>query len=169
MLGRGDVSKAPPRCGSCGEPVSPEARFCGACGTAVHVRRATSALLLAGWIAAGLLVALDLLLGISSLAPALIVVIPVTVLVFRRIERPGADLNRWGLALGLAALPLFLAYTNRHGPGTYCHSIGTPQYPGTECDDQWDPRPFAAVGAALVAAAIVAPLALRHRRRRLRS
>ena len=78
----------------------------------------------------------------------------------------GGGSVRWAAAAGLAALPLLLAYLNRHGPGTWCHPIGTPRYPGTECGDQWDPRPFLAIGLALLLApALAIPLARRRSRR----
>lgn len=129
----------------------------------MNVTRATAALWLAGWIGVGLLFALDLLLALS-LFPLLIVSVPITVLAFHQLEsRRGPDSAKWGLALGMAALPFFFAYTNRHGPGTWCHPIGTPQYPGTQCDEQWDPRPFAVAGTALVLGALLAPLIARRR------
>jgi zinc ribbon protein len=162
---RAEVSETPSRCSSCAEPVPPQARFCPACGAAMDVSTSITTLRAAGWTGVGVLMAIDLLMVIS-IPPVLLVTLPLTVLAFRALERwPGPDPARWWMALGMAALPFFFAYTNRHGPGTYCHSIGTPRYPGTECaDGLWDPRPFAAAGIALVLAAVLAP-ALSHRRR----
>jgi hypothetical protein len=120
---------------------------------------------LAAWAALGALVAFDALCLISSIVFLLVVLGPVTWLVGVRLARRTAEpAARWGAALGAAAFPLFLAYTNRHGPGTYCHPIGTPQFPGTECADEWDPRPWLAIGVALVLAAPAGFLLTRRRK-----
>ncbi|GAA4130061.1 hypothetical protein GCM10022215_43360 [Nocardioides fonticola] len=55
-----------------------------------------------------------------------------------------------GLA-GLAAAPLTLAWLNREGPGTVCHTSGDV----TDCEELWSPWPFVAVALALVVAAVV--------------
>jgi hypothetical protein len=60
-------------------------------------------------------------------------------------------------------LTLFVAYVQRHGPGEYCHSIGTAQYPGTECGDYADPRPILIAGIIFVVAGVVGFVV--HRRR----
>jgi len=116
-------------------------------------RRAVArfALLFIAWFVVGLLVAFDLLAFISSLVIVLPLAGPLTgglvVLLDRRWPSPAA---RWGLAVGAAAMPFFIAYNNRHGPGTYCHAFQAGQYTGTSCGDQWDPRPWAAIGIGLV-------------------
>ena len=121
---------------------------------------------IAGWFLVGVLVAFDLLAMISALVPLIVISGPVTYLAARRLaRRTGPDATRWAAAAGMAALPLWLAWNNRHGPGTYCHPIGTPRYPGTECADQWDPRPFAVIAAALILAAVIGPVIERCRRR----
>jgi hypothetical protein len=125
-----------------------------------------SLLRIAGWFLVGLLTAVNILAMISSLVPLLLISVPVTVLVARSLDRSGDDgAARWAIAAGIAAAPLWLAWNNRHGPGTYCHSIGTPRYPGTECGDQWDPRPFALAAVALLGAAVLGPVIERCRRR----
>lgn len=121
---------------------------------------------IAGWFVVGLLVAFDLLVVISALLPLIVITGPLTYLAARWLaRRPGPDAARWAIAAGVAALPLWLAWNNRHGPGTYCHPIGTPAYPGTECAEQWDPRPFAVIAVALLAAALIGPMVERCRRR----
>jgi hypothetical protein len=121
---------------------------------------------IAGWFLVGLVVGLDMLLMISALFPLLVFGVPVAIVAVRLLNRrPGPDPAKWAIAAGVAAFPFWLAWNNRHGPGTYCHSIGTPRYPGTECGDEWDPRPFALAGIALVAAAVVGPAVDRCRRR----
>jgi hypothetical protein len=58
---------------------------------------------------------------------------------------------------GLAAAPLLLAWLNRQGPGTVCHSDGSV----TACSERWSPWPFAMVALVLVVAGAV--LARRRR------
>ena len=67
----------------------------------------------------------------------------------RRVE------DAWGAITGVGLLLCFTAYVQRHGPGQYCHSIGTRQYPGTECGDYSDPRPLLVAGLVLAAAGVV--------------
>jgi len=121
------------------------------------------ALYLLGWIGVGLLGALNLLLALS-IPPALLITLPLTVVAARGLStRSGPEWCKWGLAVGLAALPIFFAYSNRHGPGTYCHSIGSPRHPGEECGDYWDPRPWIVIAALLM---LLAPLGAWWRARR---
>jgi hypothetical protein len=49
------------------------------------------------------------------------------------------------------------------GPGTHCHAIGTPQYPGTQCDEYLDPRPWLVMGLVLVVAGVVGFVVQRRR------
>jgi hypothetical protein len=145
------------------------ASYCPACGEQARLPGARGWLRYLGWIMVGLLVAVDLLLCVSFF-PALVVTVPVTVVLANVMQgRLGAPWETWGVAIGVAALPLFFAYTNRHGPGTYCHVIGTAQYPGTECAEQWDPRPFLVIGVALLLLPIAGPLWLRCRRNHART
>ena len=93
---------------------------------------------------------------------ALLTAPPAVVLAHALERRDRGGTVRWTVTIGIAALPLLLAYLNRHGPGTWCHPIGTPRHPGVECADEWDPRPFLAIGLALLltpAAAIALALA----------
>ncbi|MDX6533346.1 MAG: hypothetical protein QOF68_1090 [Gaiellales bacterium] len=118
------------------------------------------------WALFGVLVAFAGLCSISSLIPLLLIIGPLIGFIAWRVDWSAPDPARWGLAFGLAALPLFLAYMNRHGPGDYCEAIGTPRFPGEKCTEEWDPRPFLAVGLALCAASISGALwQLRNRRR----
>jgi hypothetical protein len=94
---------------------------------------------------------LNLVLGISSLAFLLLLTGPLTVGIWIALDHgwPNSP-ARWAVAVGAAAMPLFIAYNNRHGPGAYCYGFGTGQNHGVECDEQWDPRPWVVIGAALV-------------------
>ena len=48
---------------------------------------------------------------------------------------------------GAAAAPLLLAWLNRSGPGTVCHSSAD----SSTCVDQWSPWPFLVVAIVLLA------------------
>lgn len=67
-----------------------------------------------------------------------------------------------GMIAGFAFAPLFLAWTNRSGPGTVCETIDHGR--GISCGDQWSPWPFLAVGIALLIGFVVS---LRRRKPRL--
>ena len=117
------------------------------------------ALLFVAWVVAGLMIAFDLLAFISALVIVLPVTGALTAGAFYLLDRrwPGSA-ARWGMAAGAAAMPLFLAYNNRHGPGTYCHAIGTPPYQGQSCGDEWDPRPWLLIGIGLIATGFLGAL-----------
>lgn len=55
------------------------------------------------------------------------------------------------LPAGVAVPVAYLAWLDRHGPGTYCHAVSG----GTECDAQWSPWPFVAVAVLLVASSVL--------------
>lgn len=117
------------------------------------------ALLFLAWVVVGLMIAFDALAFISSL----VIVLPVTgaltggVIIVLDHRRPGSA-ARWGMAVGAAAMPLFIAYNNRHGPGTYCHAFGTPPDQGQSCGDEWDPRPWLVIGIGLIATGFLGAL-----------
>src|SRR4051794_1529885 len=101
----------------------------------------------AGWMLVGVGVAL----GFLSL-PFLL--LPVVGLVWLLARRSRSAAGGWGAAAGLGLVLLFVAYVQRHGPGEYCHATGTARYPGTECGDYMDPRPWLVAGLLLTAAGI---------------
>lgn len=65
--------------------------------------------------------------------------------------RPGFGHGMTGLVTGAAVPLLWLAWLNRHGPGTYCTSSGT----GSSCTDEWTPWPFVVVAVILAVAGVV--------------
>jgi hypothetical protein len=146
-------------CPACGRPVGSEDRHCTACGAALTGGGRRRVAGFAGWVVVGVLVAVDGLFAVSSLVPVVVLTIPVTIWLAGQLIRRGIVGNaRWGVAVGASALPFFFAYTNRHGPGTYCQSIGSPPYVGQECADEWDPRPFLVAGVGMLLAAAVGTL-----------
>ena len=69
----------------------------------------------------------------------------------------------WGSVSGVGLLLLFVAYVQRHGPGQYCHPIGTSQFPGTECGDYMNPLPWLVAGIVLVIIGVVGFIVRRRR------
>ena len=69
----------------------------------------------------------------------------------------------WGSVSGVGLLLLFVAYVQRHGPGQYCHPIGTSQFPGTECGDYMNPLPWLVAGTVLVLIGVVGFIVQRRR------
>jgi hypothetical protein len=103
------------------------------------------------WVGVGLALSVTVL-SAGSFAPLLIVTGPATlglaVSVYRRFAITSAA---FGLGPGFAVVWLVIAYTNRHGPGLYCHLVGSPPNAATECRHERDPKPFLAAGAVLLA------------------
>jgi hypothetical protein len=62
------------------------------------------------------------------------------------VARQGLRPAQLGVVTGLGALPLTIAWLNRHGPGQYCTGGVTG---ASACVAQWSPWPFALVGVAL--------------------
>jgi hypothetical protein len=71
-------------------------------------------------------------------------------LLTRKRLRQGA----YGLLVGIGMPLLLIAYLNREGPGTVCHTVDGGR--GTQCDDLYDPRKWAAAGLAFIAVGMIA-------------
>jgi hypothetical protein len=112
------------------------------------------------WFGAWVFVGVGGALGLVSLLFLLPVVAAVAILLSRRAS---AAQSWWGAISGAGLLLLYVAYVQRHGPGTHCHAIGSRQYPGTQCDEYLDPRPWLVMGVVLVVAGVVG--FVRRRRR----
>ena len=111
------------------------------------------------WAATGALVSLGvvslLTIGIFLLAGAALLVVAGCSLAATR------NGGHVGALAGASVAPLYIAWLNRHGPGTFCEPLGVD---GTHCGEQWSPWPFLAVGLALLAVAVT--VAVRSRRER---
>jgi hypothetical protein len=72
----------------------------------------------------------------------------------------GGTLQRsWAGALaGVGAVFLFVAYVQRHGPGTVCWQTAT----ASGCDDYLNPWPWLVVGVVLVVVSFVAQARASH-------
>lgn len=80
------------------------------------------------------------------------------------VRRQPATRGLPGLISGLGVPLLYVAYLNRAGPGTICTTVTG----GQECDDEWSPWPWLAVGVILLALG-AAVFVRRQRRASLRS
>jgi hypothetical protein len=145
----------PLTCESCGIALATDAKYCQACGAGVTTGQLPPVILAGGWFVVGLLVAANLTL-LLSFFPLVIITGPAAFLCWRAVgRRSGASQMPWAMAVGLAVLPFGLAYINRHGPGNYCHNIGSRRYPGTECGEYSDPLPYFVAGILLLASPLV--------------
>jgi len=66
--------------------------------------------------------------------------------------RVGFGWGMTGLLSGAAVPVLWVAWNNRHGPGTVCTSDAL----STQCTDEWSPWPWVALAVVLVAVSVVA-------------
>jgi hypothetical protein len=117
----------------------------------------TSPRMLAGlpwvWFTAWLLVGVGYslsLIGIASIG-SFVLPLPVlaTVLLLRRQH---AAIGWPGLVSGLAVPLFYVAYLNRAGPGTICTAVTG----GQECNEEWSPWPWLAVGVFLLVLGVAA-------------
>jgi hypothetical protein len=66
--------------------------------------------------------------------------------------------GRLGPISGLGLAPVYVAYLNRHGPGNVCSQSAA----GQNCFQAWNPWPWAATVATLLAAGVIVFLVLHH-------
>lgn len=95
------------------------------------------------WAAIGGLFALSLLAGFTIGMFILAVPAIATVALLRV---PNASVGRSGLISGVSLPLLFVAFANRHGPGTNCNATRF------RCHDEWSPWPWLLAGIIVAAA-----------------
>lgn len=117
------------------------------------------------WFTAWLLVGAGYAVSLVGVASIGLFVLPLPVLgTVLLARRQHASSGLPGLISGLAVPLLYVAYLNRAGPGTICTTVTG----GQECNDQWSPWPWLAVGVILLVLG-VATFIGRQRRASLRS
>ena len=117
------------------------------------------------WFTAWLLVGAGFALSLIGIASIGLFVLPLPVLATALlVRRQYATSGLPGLISGLAVPLLYVAYLNRAGPGTICTTVTG----GHECNDEWSPWPWLAVGVILFVLG-VAVFIDRQRRASLRS
>jgi len=89
--------------------------------------------------------------GISQIG---LFTVPASVLVtILLLARPTLRRSVYGILVGIGAVLLLVAYINREGPGTVCHTNSN----GFECaHDLPDPKKWAAVGILFIVAGLIA-------------
>jgi hypothetical protein len=99
------------------------------------------------WFTAWLLVGAGYALSLIGVASIGLFVLPLPVLAtVLLVRRQPAACGLSGLISGLGIPLLYVAYVNRAGPGTICTAVTG----GQECNDEWSPWPWLAVGVILV-------------------
>jgi hypothetical protein len=116
------------------------------------------------WFTAWLLVGAGYALSLIGVASIGLFVLPLPVLAtVLLVRRQPATRGLPGLISGLGVPLLYVAYVNRAGPGTICAAVTG----GQECNDEWSPWPWLAVGVILLVLGVAA-FAGRQRRASLR-
>jgi hypothetical protein len=110
-----------------------------------HAGPATPVLWFAAWALTGMAGAL----GFVSLGPILLG--PAVILGGALSSRPAARRWRAGLPAGAGLVFLYIAYLQRHGPGTTCWHTGT----AAGCDQSLDPIPWLVVAVLLLGWTVV--------------
>jgi hypothetical protein len=111
--------------------------------------RAPSVAAYVGWVVVGAALAVGLL-GAFTVGPIAIVV--AVVMMFVLLARPaGRSAAGYGALSGAGAVPLYVAWLNRQGPGLVCTSRAA-----TQCVSEWSPWGWLIFGIVLVAAGITA-------------
>ena len=117
------------------------------------------------WFTAWFLVGVGYSLSLIGIASIGLFVLPLPVLAtVLLLRRQHAAIGWPGLVSGLAVPLFYVAYLNRAGPGTICTTVTG----GQECNDEWSPWPWLAVGVILLVLG-VATFIGRQRRASLRS
>ena len=70
------------------------------------------------------------------------------------VTKPRLRASAYGVLVGIGVPLLVVAFLNREGPGTVCHSIDGGS--GTQCEDLYDPRKWLLVGLVFVVAGLAA-------------
>ena len=103
-----------------------------------------------GWMLPGIALCLALLtpftIGLAALALAGVLVVALMATGAYRDGSPA------GLLSGTGPVLLYVAWLNRHGPGTVCTAL---HGGGQQCTDEWSPWPWLAAGVALVVAGLI--------------
>lgn len=132
-------------------------RSAGSAYGACQTRFMTSPRTLSGlswvWFTAWLLVGAGYALSFIGIASIGLFVLPLPVLAtLLLVRRRQAIRGLPGLISGLAVPVLYVAYLNRAGPGTICTTVTG----GQECNDEWSPWPWLAVGVILLGLGVAA-------------
>ena len=105
------------------------------------------------WFAAWFLVGAGFVLALLGAMTIGIFVLPVVTVVGVLLATRRRSHVGWpGVISGLSLPLFFVAYLNRDGPGTICHTFTNG---GSECTEEWSPLPWVAVGLVLLVAGVV--------------
>jgi hypothetical protein len=103
-----------------------------------------------GWFWAWAIVGVGAALAAVSLGPILL--LPVAAIAAVMARRSSIRRSAFGVLSGVGILLLYVAYLQRHGPGTTCWQTAT----ASGCDHPLNPLPWAIAGGAFFVGGIVA-------------
>lgn len=107
------------------------------------------------WFSVWVLLGVVATLGAIALGP--LVFVPAAAVAVFLVYRRGVQRSLFGLLSGAGLLLLYVAWVQRHGPGTTCWHTAT----ASGCDQHLNPLPWLVLGAALLVTGVVAQ-ARRH-------
>ncbi|MBA9053265.1 hypothetical protein [Streptomyces murinus] len=113
-----------------------------------------------GWFLAWVAVGACAALGLAALLSVGVLLLAAAAVAAVLLLRKGHRITALGALAGPALPLLYLAYSNRGGPGTVCRSTATE----TICTDEFAPLPFLLTGVLLLVASVLVFSVLDRRR-----
>ena len=108
------------------------------------------------WFSAWAVVGAGAALAAVSLGP--ILALPIAAIAVVMISRPSIRGSAFGLLAGVGVILLYVAYVQRHGPGTTCWRNAT----SSGCDQHLNPIPWLVLGLACLIGGVVGQAKRRH-------
>ena len=90
--------------------------------------------------------------AIGFLSLGTLAIVAVVLVVGIASSRPALRRSWFGVLAGIGATLLFIAFMQRHGPGTVCWQTAT----ASGCDEYLNPLPWLVMGLTLVAIGVIA-------------
>ena len=90
-------------------------------------------------------------LALATISFSVLILVAVAIVVVVLATRRSHVMSAFGLVSGVGVLLLYVAFVQRHGPGTVCWETAT----ASGCDEYLNPWPWLVVGIVLVCVGVV--------------